>query len=79
MGNLPGSVIGVVKGGRVGIPGIVGGVGAGIVIPVNMGGAAAAEVGPVEDSIVASLPISSLAVEESKSISPSAGGGPNMA
>ena len=45
MGGIPGKVIGVVKGGRVGIPGIVGGVGAGIVTPVKMGGEGAASNG----------------------------------
>ena len=65
MGGIPGRVIGVVRGGRVGIPGMVGGVGAGIVIPVKMGEAAG--VGPA----------ASVALGAIKSTS--GGAGPNMA
>lgn len=40
MGGIPGREIGVVRGGRLGIPGIVGGAGGGMVTPVNIGGEA---------------------------------------
>ena len=40
MGGIPGSEMGVVRGGRLGIPGIVGGAGGGMVTPVKIGGEA---------------------------------------
>lgn len=42
IGGMPGREIGVVRGGRLGMPGILGGAGAGIVVPVNIGGGASA-------------------------------------
>lgn len=40
---MPGREIGVVNGGRLGMPGILGGAGAGIVTPVNIGAGSSAE------------------------------------
>ena len=58
--------MGVVRGGRLGIPGIVGGAGGGIVTPVKIGGGASAVV--ILDS-----------VDGIKSTSDDEGGGPNIA
>lgn len=66
IGGIPGSEMGVVRGGRLGIPGIVGGAGGGIVIPVKIGGGASTDVIlNSEDGI--------------KSSSADEGGGPNIA
>lgn len=37
MGGMPGREMGVVSGGKLGMPGMLGGAGAGMVTPVNMG------------------------------------------
>lgn len=41
MGGMPGKVMGVVRGGKLGMPGMLGGAGAGMVTPVNIGGGSA--------------------------------------
>lgn len=43
IGGIPGREIGVVNGGKLGMPGILGGAGAGIVVPVKMGGGGSAK------------------------------------
>lgn len=43
MGGMPGKEMGVVKGGRLGMPGMLGGAGAGIVTPVKIGGGGSAK------------------------------------
>ena len=68
IGGIPGRVMGVVRGGRVGIPGMVGGVGAGMVTPVKIGGGAAAAAAGSVASVV-------LGATKSASV----GTGPNMA
>jgi len=68
MGGRPGNEMGVVSEGSVGIPGMLGGVGAGIVTPVKTAASGA--------GTGAAAPAGSAGASEASS---AAGGGPNMA